>query len=429
MIKKLALPSVIGKNVFLFLGGFVCFIIAFQIGIPLFAKAAVNISGKKELAGLPLTIMALGAILASIPFGKMADKVGRKLSGILSTLVIGIGFVVIAWGSSVSSFTIYLSGSVLIGAGMGGVHLFVLAVNDMFLPKRKGEASGLAMMAMYTGAVVGPALGGVMAGSYGFTYAFLIGCIFAALGLIVLLFVNPDPLEIGSHLEKYYPEWEEHSSAETKKELRIRNVVQIFRLYPIQVSFWSRILIHAPRFFLIVLVPIILTELGFSMAWVGILITVMGIGSFVVSFPIGRLADRFGRKMILFAGAMISLIAIAGAMYTVNIVLLVIVFLAIGFGFSAVNNVAPTMVADVTHPKERGKAMGFFGIASGAGAVLFPMLSSWVYGTLGPIYVSWIGAGIMLVIVLLLIPLHERAPGIYDNDWQKHDSAKFHLQD
>lgn len=415
MIEKISLSPIIRKNISLFIGGFTCFFIAFQIGIPLFAKAALEITGKKELVGLPITLLALASIFSAIPLGKIADKAGRKLTGIVSTLVLGSGFTVAAWGISVNSWSIYLSGNILIGLGLGGNPLFVLAVTDMFPPKRKGEASGLAFLGMYVGTTIGPFLGGVIAGAYGFTYAFLAGSVFAVLGVIILLLVSPDPLEIGTHLEKYYPELEEESKMEEKKELKIRNISQILRLYPIQVQFWSRALVHAPRLFLIVLVPIVLTEIGYSMAWVGTLIMVMGIGMFVMSFPVGRLADRYGRKKMIFWGAIISLLAIAAEVYTMNMVLLGIIFLAIGFGFTAINNVAPTMVADITHPLERGKAMGLFGIAGSAGAVIFPILSSWVYGTLGPLYVGWVGAGIILLILLLLIPLRERTPGVYDN--------------
>lgn len=413
--EKMPLPPIIRKNISLFIAGFGFFFIAFEIGLPLYAKAALEITGKKELVGLPLALSTLAAIFSAIPLGKMADKAGRKLGVILSALVLGSGFIVAAWGISVNSWSIYLFGNILIGLGLGGNPLFVLAVTDMFPPKRKGEASGLAFLGLYVGTTIGPFLGGVIAGAYGFTYAFLAGSVFAVLGVIILLLVSPDPLEIGTHLEKYYPEFEEESRVEEKKEIKIRSIPQIFRLYPIQVQFWSRILVHAPRLFLIVLAPIVLTEIGYSMAWVGTLIMVMGIGMFAVSFPMGRLADKYGRKKIIFGGALISLLSIAAEVYTMNMVLLGIIFLAIGFGFTAINNVSPIMVADVTHPLERGKAMGFFGIAGAAGGIVFPVLSGWVFGTFGPLYVGWVGAGIVLVILFLLIPLREKTPGVYDN--------------
>ncbi|MDO8721373.1 MAG: hypothetical protein Q7J31_03995, partial [Syntrophales bacterium] len=56
-----------------------------------------------------------------------------------------------------------------------------------------------------------------------------------------------------------------------------------------------------------------------------------------------------------------------------------------------------------------------FGIAGAAGALIFPVISSWIYGNLGYKYVGWVGAGIMLLILILLIPLREKSPGVYDN--------------
>jgi MFS family permease len=413
--EKLLLPKIIKRNVLLFIVGFACLFIGFECGMPVFSKVALEITGRKELVGIPHTLLGLAAIITAIPFGKMADKVGRKLTGIVILLTAGVGLGLVSWAISLNSWSFYLLGCTILGLGLGGNFIFVLAVSDMFPPKRKGEAVGLAFLGMYLGLVIGPFLGGMIAQVYGFAYSFLMGTITAVLGIIVLLMVHTDPLEIGTQLEKYYPRLNMSDPVEGERELRLRTVAKIFTIYPIQVQFWSRILIFGPRIFLTVLSPIILIEAGYSMTWIGFLITVMGLGMFGISFLIGRLADRYGRKKMIFFGALISMAAIAVVVHTTNIVLLGIIFLATGFGFTSINNVAPSMVADTTHPMERGKSMGLFGIAVGIGAVIFPVMSSWIYGNLGPEYIGWAGAVIMLLILFLLIPLREKSPGIYDH--------------
>lgn len=413
--RKQMIPSVIKKNVFLFIGGFACFFIGFEIGFPIFAKSAVEIIKKVELAGFPLTLFSIGALGLPIPLGKIADKVGRKPTAIFCSLLLGLGLAIVAWGFSLKSWYGYLLGCVVMGLGFGGNALFVLAVTDMFPVQRKGEASGLALLAVYIGYIAGPFLGGMVADWYGFTYAFLTGGLIAALALIFLLLVSPDPLKIGTDIEKYYPELEQRKLGEVKKELKTRTLARIFSLYPIQVQFWGRILAHAPRFFSVVLIPIVLTEAGYKMTLVGTLLMFMGVGAFIMSLPIGRLADKYGRKKLICSGALISMVAIVGEVYTMNIILLGIIFLGIGFGFTVMNNIAPTMVADVTHPIERGKSMGLFGIAGSSGAIIFPVISSFIYGKFGFKCVGWVGAGIMLLILALLIPLRERTPGVYDH--------------
>ena len=118
---------------------------------------------------------------------------------------------------------------------------------------------------------------------------------------------------------------------------------------------------------------------------------------------------------MLFLGTIITILAIGGEAYTINIILLVIIFSVIGFGYTAINNISASMVADFTHPLERGKSMGLFGVASGIGAVIFPILSSWVYGTLGPKYVGGVGVAITLLLFAFIIPLREVSPGVYDH--------------
>ena len=413
--RRQTIPPLIRKNVFLFTGAFTCFFIAFEMGFPIFSKAALEIGKKIELAGLPFTIMSFGILGLPIPLGKMADKFGRKPTSIFSALVMGLGLGIAACGFSMKSWHLYLIGCAVIGLGLGGNALFVLAVTDMFPKERKGEAAGLVSLGVYIAYIVGPFLGGMVAELLGFTSSFLFGGLIAGLAVIFLLLVSPDPLRIGTDIEKYYPEIEQRKAGEEKKELNMRTLWRIFRLYPIQVQFWARILAHAPRFFSVVLIPIVLSAAGYKMTLIGTLLTAMGVGCLLTSLPIGRLADKYGRKKMLFLGAVISMAAIFAMVFTINIVLLVIVFLAIGFGFTVTNNIAPTIVADVTHPLERGKTMGLFGLSASSGTIIFPVISSWIYGNLGYKYVGWVGAGIMLLILVLLIPLRERVPGVYDH--------------
>jgi MFS family permease len=141
---------------------------------------------------------------------------------------------------------------------------------------------------------------------------------------------------------------------------------------------------------------------------------IMGVGMFLMSFPVGKLADRFGRKNLILLGALVTAGAIILIAHTTNVILLAVLFFFIGLGFLAVNGVAPTIVADVTHPLERGKATGIFGVAVGLSAGIFPMIAAWGYGK-GMAALGFIGAGLMCVIILLALPLRERTPGIYDN--------------
>lgn len=283
------LPPIIKRNVLLFTVSFSCLLIGFECGLPICSKIALEITGRKELIGLPLSLLGLAGALIAIPLGKIADKAGRKPCAMFSIGLMFGGLVFTAWAVSISSWSMYLLGYIIIGLGLGGNFLFELSVFDMFPPNRKGEAAGFVFLGMYFGFLTGPFLGGVIADYYGFIATFLIASLFEIVGLICLCLTHSDPLKIGITLEEYYPNLKPVNSFKNeKKELKPRGLIEIFRLYPIQVQFWSRVLVHGPRLFLLVLTPVILTAWGYSMTWVGILLMIMGVGMIVMSFPIGK---------------------------------------------------------------------------------------------------------------------------------------------
>jgi len=413
--EKSVLPPIIKRNVFLFTVAFSCLLIGFECGLPICSKIALELTGKKELIGLPLSLLGLAGVLIAIPIGKISDKIGRKPCAIFSILVMGGGLIFTAWAVYIGSWAMYLLGYIIIGLGLGGNFLFELSVFDMFPPNRKGEAAGFVFLGMYFGFLMGPFLGGVIADHYGFIATFLLASLFEVVGLVCLCMVHSDPLKIGINIGKYYPNLKTINSSENKKELKTRRLSEIFRLYPIQVQFWSRVFVHGPRLFLLVLTPVILTSCGYNMTWIGFLLMIMGTGTIVISFPIGKMSDKYGRKRIILLGALISMIAIILSPYTTNITYLSIIFFFIGFGFTAINNAASTIIADITHPNERGKTMALFLIASNTGPTIFPALSSIIFASLGFIYIGWLGAVIMLFILLLIVPLKEIGPGVYDN--------------
>ena len=372
-------------------------------------------TGDKRLVGLPLSLLALAGVFFPIPLGKLADKIGRKPTTIICTAMAGCGLAIMAWSVMIESWGILLLGATVCGAGISGAVIYILAVTDMFPPQRKGEASGIINLGAYIGAAGGPLLGGIIASAYGLSYSFILGSVVVFLAVILLFWVSPDPLEIGIHLDQYYPDLEGSNPTELKSEVTPRSLKEIFRLFPIQVQFWSRILIHSPRVILFILTPIVLSEYGYSMALVGTVIMAMGIGMLFASFPVGKLADKYGRKKMIILAAIISLIAIVLEIYTTNITLLIAISFCVGLGFAMVNTVAPSMVADITHPVERGMSMGVFGMAAGSGFFIFPALCSWIYGSFGLKSVGYFVGVLMVMIVLITIPLRELKPGRYDH--------------
>jgi DHA1 family tetracycline resistance protein-like MFS transporter len=121
------------------------------------------------------------------------------------------------------------------------------------------------------------------------------------------------------------------------------------------------------------LLPFYASDFGATLALVGLLGTVNGLGQLIAAPIIGRLSDRYGRRPLL-------ILSIAGT---------VVGFLLLGFAKSlwmiflsrAVDGLlggntalARAYITDITEPKDRAKSLGLIGAAFGLGFIIGPVM-------------------------------------------------------
>ena len=116
---------------------------------------------------------------------------------------------------------------------------------------------------------------------------------------------------------------------------------------------------------------------------------------------IGRLADRHGRKKLLFA---IAPFAYLGSLCLIfangPLMLLASGFL---FGFNSISMALATAISSEIMPKERmGRWIGIVSLVRGLIAIPAPMLGGFIWDHIGPHYVF---VGIILLDVLIRLPL------------------------
>lgn len=147
------------------------------------------------------------------------------------------------------------------------------------------------------------------------------------------------------------------------------------------------------------LLPFYAETFGASPTVIGLLFGVFSICQLVAAPLLGDLSDRHGRRPVLIAsllGTVISFVMLALAQS------ITMLFLArIVDGLSGGNiSTARAYVADITEPKDRARAYGIIGAAFGLGFICGPALSGLLaeYSYTAPI---WAAAGITLVATLM----------------------------
>jgi MFS family permease len=185
----------------------------------LIANATVNaivgatLSGRDDLAGLPGMLLLIGAAGAAPWAGRLMQRRGRRPGLALGFFVGMVGMIISGSAIVTHSFALFLLGLLLIGAARGAVDQSRYAAADAQIPDRRARAISTVVFAGTVGAIAGPALvqpSGLLLGSL--TFDPLAGpmwsgaILFGLAGLLIFVFLRPDPREIGRALEIAEPE-------------------------------------------------------------------------------------------------------------------------------------------------------------------------------------------------------------------------------
>lgn len=153
------------------------------------------------------------------------------------------------------------------------------------------------------------------------------------------------------------------------------------------------------------LLPYLAESIGATATQIGLLTAMYPLAQVFAAPLLGRLSDKVGRKPVL----VLSILGTAGGF----VVLALARFLPILFvsrfidGITGGNiSVAQAYIADVTDPKDRGRALGLIGAAFGLGFILGPITGGLLSG-ISYALPAWVGAGLALLnaaAVWLLLP-------------------------
>jgi MFS family permease len=117
---------------------------------------------------------------------------------------------------------------------------------------------------------------------------------------------------------------------------------------------------------------------GLSIPTMGLIVTVMGVSTFVASIPLGIVADKYGRKRLHIVGNIMASAIIAVFALTTNVAVLLLAAVAEGIAEAAFAASANALLAEKAQEKRMTDAYSLFGfaqsVAFGVGSLLIPMV-------------------------------------------------------
>ena len=420
---KAGIPRIVRKNTLL-LASSQAFSGAGGQMVPTLAPVlVVQMINNASLAGIGTSITGLSRLIIAYPIGRLTDAFGRRAGVVLGLLLTGCGAGIIGASAILQTFPGFLFGLLVMGLGTGAVQQLRVAAADMYPPSRRAEGLGLVLTGSLVGAVFGPILiraSEALAPSFDLE-AIALAWFFvpvAVIGSITLITrVRPDPKEIASNLQDYYPDYVPPPAAPGAPEKV--SIVTFMKEYPKLTAFVSMFSVQGNMNMMMAMTSLALNEHGFPLSAISLSVAIHVMGMFGFSIPIGRLADRIGRRNTMLLGVFV---AAAGTWFIVATPYYWIITMGtflVGLGWSGVNISATALYADTTPPAARGRVIGANDTFTASAAIGMPIVGGVVIETMGLPMLGFFGMALMVPALFFLLRLRERYPGSYEGPRRK----------
>ena len=390
-----------------------------QLAVTFGAVMVVQLLGSANLAGIGGSVIGLSRFVVAYPFGKLTDAYGRRVGAFVALMFGMVGGVLLGTSMVLLSFPVFLVGMLILGLGTGAAMLTRVAAADMYLPARRAEGLGYVLTGSVGGAVLATVLIVLAELAAGWTgadvksIAWFTAPLILIPGVLLVQRVRPDPKVIAQNLEHYWPSYK--APADTAEIRPTGNFKTFIRHKPKQVAYASYTAAQGTMSMMMVMTPLVMVENDHTLYAISISISIHVVGMFAFSIPIGRLADRIGRRALLGAGLGVQVVGAILVPVSPYYWIITLGLFLVGLGWSAANVSSTAILADTTTPGERGRAIGTNDTLAGAFAVGTPLIGGLAVASLGLMAVGLVGAFLSLMPMLILGQLQEKSPGQYES--------------
>jgi MFS family permease len=405
----------------------------------LIANATVNpivgaeLSGADALAGLPGTLLLLGAAGAAQPAGHLMQRVGRRWGLALGFFVGLAGMIVGGVAIVAHSFALFLLGLLLIGAARGAVDQSRYAAADAQTPDRRARAISTVVFAGTIGAVAGPKLVGP-AGNLlsGLGVTPLAGpmwsgaLLFGLAGLLIVALLRPDPRDIARAIASlattdHRPPTTDHRqgdevtsdasrvTSDTAPGTRhpaldtpVRSIREILRLPAAQLALAAMVFGQVVMVLIMSVTSLHMHHHQHGLDDVGTVITAHTLGMFGLSVLTGPLADRFGRPLTIAIGALLLIGGSLLAPVSLMTAWLAVALFLVGLGWNLCYIAGSSLLSDILAPAERGPVQGANELVVNLTSAISSLGSGVVMAGLGYSALGLAGAGLALLPLALV---------------------------
>jgi DHA1 family multidrug resistance protein-like MFS transporter len=355
------------------------------------------------LSGLVFSAQALTMMLASPIWGSLADRYGRKLMVVRSTIGGSVLLLAMAYVQSAEQLVLLRGIQGAITGTLAASNALVAAI----APKeRSGYAMGLLTVSVGSGVAIGPLIGGAVADLYGYGAAFYVTA--------AMLFLSGVLVMVGVE-ENFEPGENTNGSSNGV----LATWLDLLKTKGLGIAYGIRFMSQLGRMMIVPITPLFVQELMGGTEGVNTvtgLVTGVYAGMLTVSsIYLGRLGDRIGhRRVVLVSVLLVAILYLPQSLVTESWQLLFLLAL-VGAAMGGVIPTLSALMAGFSSPGEAGLVYGLDNSVRAAARSIAPLIGSFValwFGLRG----AFIATGMIFILTWVLAAI-----------LLKHQSKSLHL--
>lgn len=371
---------------------------ALAMGIlrPIFPLYLAHIGFDPALIGLIISVSMIGMVIGESFSGWVADRMGLRLPLIIGTVICGlISFSFVLSETAAVLFAVGffwgLTRAAIFGPGRGyladaapaGKKATYLAITSAILALSRG---------------VGALPGGFIADHFGYQWVFYVAGAVAIAGGIAAV-AGP---KTGPRLQ-------------VKEQPAVSRATWRSFLAPFSLQCTIAVFTFVNMAILLTYVPLLGTEIiGVSATDVGWVFTINGLATMAFSIPLGMVADRMGKRLLMVMGLLACAGTMVGLAFAGTFAMLIILGVVHAFGMAAFSPSALGLLSEHIPAGRQATAMGLYGgVCENSGLVAGSAIGGFIWQWLGPpatFYAGALACGVGIVLCLLLPRLRRKTP-------------------
>ncbi|TWG95465.1 sugar phosphate permease [Mesorhizobium sp. J18] len=365
---------------------------AFIVVLP---SVQADFAVERAQASLPYTSTMIGFALGNVIIGRYVDRFGVALPVAVASAILGAGFILSAFSTSIWQFTIL---QLTVGFGCSATFGPLIADISHWFERRRGIAVAAVASGNYLAGVIWPGIINAALSDWGWRTTF------ALIGIFCVATIIPLTLLLRRRALHFDSQQGEEGVPAVSRLKQIDLSPRTLQLLLIVAGLGCCVAMSMPQVHIVAYC----VDLGYGVARGAEMLSLMLAGGIVSRLLSGFIADYIGGVRTLLLGSVLQCLSLFLYIPFDGLVSLYVVSLIFGLSQGGIVPCYAIIVREYLPAREAGQRVGIVVMATIAGMALGGWLSGWIYdltGSYQAAFINGIAWNLLNIAAMILILL------------------------